>query len=697
MVIIQSTFKAFAIRQHSLIDRTFKKLNKMATDYKTPGVYIKETNQLSGSISTAKTALPVFIGYTQKAKCDNKDLHMVLTPISSMMEYRKCFGIGKNAVIHIEDNQFRYNKSKVFPMYNSIRMFFENGGGDCFVLSVGKYGTKKVEDFKKGLEKLVEYITPTLVLVPGAVFFEDKKDCDKIQRAVMIHCGEIMRNRFAILDIYDGDKDSYQQYIIDSFREVMTTCLSYGAAYYPWLNTILYKKSNVNYSLLPNDISYVKKLAGYPLHFNTLPVIEDRITAQDKLFEDLNKKFISGLFSRKKALFAIGKINPGYPFLEEKKIGKASITFKDLLLHLFKSNIFNPIIVDILNNMIPAVQLADGTVLRDDKINLRNLKKIRKKIPNTEINDNQRVLNEFNISEVEKSVTKLLRAYDENSGRVKAVVGTLNPPAIVNIYTNPTILHSSNIDVNLLRQISEIDAQRALYALGKAASSTPKYPIPYDPSAQVLLLDVNPSYKEAFADIYQRVNQLPPSPMIAGIYNYSDEAVNVGRAPANYPLNSVISPTCIVTHQNQTNLNIPLDGKAVNAIRFFRNRGVLVWGARTLNGNDANWRYINVRRSVIMIESFIQQLLETYVFKSNTLATWIDLETQITSFLIKQWDQGILVGTSSEEAFEVAIGLGSTMTAQDIIDGIMRISVKLAVTRPAEFIEVTFEQVLNQP
>ncbi len=42
------------------------------------------------------------------------------------------------------------------------------------------------------------------------------------------------------------------------------------------------------------------------------------------------------------------------------------------------------------------------------------------------------------------------------------------------------------------------------------------------------------------------------------------------------------------------------------------------------------------------------------------------------------------------------VGLGSTMTGDDILNGIMRITVLVAISRPAEFIEITFQQQMQK-
>jgi phage tail sheath protein FI len=60
--------------------------------------------------------------------------------------------------------------------------------------------------------------------------------------------------------------------------------------------------------------------------------------------------------------------------------------------------------------------------------------------------------------------------------------------------------------------------------------------------------------------------------------------------------------------------------------------------------------------------------------------------------LANQWQSGILAGQSTDDAFSVEIGLGTTMTPNDILDGLMKMTIKVAIVRPAEFIVITFEQ-----
>ena len=93
-----------------------------------------------------------------------------------------------------------------------------------------------------------------------------------------------------------------------------------------------------------------------------------------------------------------------------------------------------------------------------------------------------------------------------------------------------------------------------------------------------------------------------------------------------------------------------------------------------------------------MIEESLRQASKAYVFEPNTLNTWVTMKSMFNNFLTNVWKRGGLAGASPEDAFEVYVGLNETMTADDILDGVLRITVKLALSRPAEFIEITFQQ-----
>lgn len=201
-----------------------------------------------------------------------------------------------------------------------------------------------------------------------------------------------------------------------------------------------------------------------------------------------------------------------------------------------------------------------------------------------------------------------------------------------------------------------------------------------------------PNYSTIMDLVREQMNLMPPSGAIAGIYSLVDNNVGVWKAPANVGVNGVISPAVNLTNEEQEDLNVPVNGKAVNAIRSFIGDGNKVWGARTLDGNSLDWRYVNVRRTMIMLEESIKLASKAFVFEANTSNTWVTMKGMIQNFLFGIWKRGGLAGSSPADAFEVYVGLGETMTPEDILEGILRVTIKVALVRPAEFIELTFQQ-----
>lgn len=206
----------------------------------------------------------------------------------------------------------------------------------------------------------------------------------------------------------------------------------------------------------------------------------------------------------------------------------------------------------------------------------------------------------------------------------------------------------------------------------------------------------NDTYNRIIAALSGFQMKLPPSGAIAGIYAQVDNSRGVSKAPANVSLNKVIQPTLKLSNQDQDGLNAPPSGKAINAIRTFSDKGVLVWGARTLDANSSEWRYIPVRRFFNFAEESIGKTIDRFVFEPNNESTWISVRASIENFLTDQWRAGALVGRTTQQAFFVQVGLGKTMTAQDILSGKLIVVVGMAVVRPAEFIILRFTHKLQE-
>lgn len=204
-------------------------------------------------------------------------------------------------------------------------------------------------------------------------------------------------------------------------------------------------------------------------------------------------------------------------------------------------------------------------------------------------------------------------------------------------------------------------------------------------------------YRSILAEVKKQYITLPPSGAVAGIYARVDRQRGVWKAPANVDVRTVIGPSRKVSHDQQADLNVDAtSGKSINAIRTFTGKGTLVWGARTLAGNDNEWRYVPVRRLYIFVEESVKKATEFVVFEPNDANTWLRSKTMIENFLSKLWRDGALAGAKPEEAFFVRVGLGQTMSAQDILEGRLNIEIGLAAVRPAEFIILKFSHKLQE-
>ncbi|MEP7373958.1 MAG: phage tail sheath C-terminal domain-containing protein [Chitinophagaceae bacterium] len=498
----------------------------MASTYKTPGVYIAEKNAFPGSAVAVETAIPIFIGYTEKAERKGKSLIGEPTHVTSFVEYIEIFGTDFKHQFGFTDKSKPIEKFTPdtlkdpvnrFYFYNAIRLFYQNGGGNCYIMSLGIYGkgdSKKgkinIADFPDGVfEKLKKEFEPTMVVIPD--FVSDRTICYELYKKVLMHCRDT-QSRFGIFDVIPGDSDKSTEETISIFRTAIgSDALNYGAAYYPWLNTSIVLASEINFT-------------------NLAVTVDDLMTLLPEA--------------------AVTVVIPKW-----KEANKASAS---------------------------AVSSAEET---EEELNKQN-----------------------------------------------------------------TILHDS-------------------------------------------LLASSPTYKQIMDEIRNRLNLLPPSSAMAGIYTLLDNSRGVWKSPANVSLSSVISPAVVISEEQQKNINVDvLTGKSVNVIRPFPGIGTLVWGARTLDGNSQDWRYINVRRTMIMIEQSLKLACRAYVFEPNDSATWVTIKSMMNNFLANLWKQGGLAGAVPEQAFDVQIGLGATMTPNDIMDGVLRVTVKLAIVRPAEFIVLTFQQ-----
>ncbi len=250
----------------------------MAQRLMTPGVYIEEVNAFPGSVVEVATAIPAFIGYTEKASRNGKDLKNQPVRITSIADYVNLFGGAFSPkftlkpvtnetpkhkfTINNKILEINYLKDHDSYMFRGIQLFFNNGGGTCYIVSVGTYEEKdsvvevKKPELVKGLETLLKEQEPTMIVIPDAVKLGN--DCYDLYKTVLMHCAK-MQSRIAILDVHNGDEarivgDSDID-IIANFRELTgTENLNYAAAYYPWLNTNIVQKGDITFENLDPSV-----------------------------------------------------------------------------------------------------------------------------------------------------------------------------------------------------------------------------------------------------------------------------------------------------------------------------------------------------------------------------------------------------------------------------------------------------------
>jgi phage tail sheath protein FI len=173
---------------------------------------------------------------------------------------------------------------------------------------------------------------------------------------------------------------------------------------------------------------------------------------------------------------------------------------------------------------------------------------------------------------------------------------------------------------------------------------------------------------------------IPPGGHIAGIYARSDDARGVQKDPANEVIRGIDSLQFTLTDQQQSVLN-PI---GINALRYFKGAGNLVWGGRTTS-IDPDWKYINVRRLFIFIEQSILRATQWAVFEINDEPIWAQVRRSITDFLTRLWMDDMLQGATKDQAFFVRCDR-TTMTQYDIDNGRLICVIGIAPVKPAEFV-----------
>jgi hypothetical protein len=223
------------------------------------------------------------------------------------------------------------------------------------------------------------------------------------------------------------------------------------------------------------------------------------------------------------------------------------------------------------------------------------------------------------------------------------------------------------LDAGPGEKIAEVQEHRSLY--------DSKYGAIYHP--WLMIDDPFPDNPRAGGQI-----AIPPSGHVIGIYARSDIERGVHKAPANEVVRGIAGLEASLAKEHQDILN----PRNINVIRNFRdaNRGLRVWGARTLS-SDPDWKYINVRRLFIFMEHSIDRGTQWVVFEPNSELLWQRVRRVISSFLRAVWRDGALMGLTPEEAYFVKCDR-TTMSQSDIDNGRLIVEIGVAPVKPAEFV-----------
>ncbi len=181
--------------------------------------------------------------------------------------------------------------------------------------------------------------------------------------------------------------------------------------------------------------------------------------------------------------------------------------------------------------------------------------------------------------------------------------------------------------------------------------------------------------------------QVAPGAAVAGIIAGLDGSKGIWKAPAGVGLAAVTGLSHAIDDHAQGGLNVdPARGLSINAIRDLPGLGIAVWGARTLAGNDGEWRYVSVRRFATWLRRSVERGIGWAASASNDAAAWSRATKDAEAFVFELWRRGALAGLTPKEAFFARAGPGLTMTGADIAAGRLILEIGIAPTKPGEFL-----------
>jgi phage tail sheath protein FI len=680
-------------------------------------------------VAEVETAVPAFIGYTARTTYKGKSYKNKPTKIKSLADYKEIFGGAPNIKIDsitvddqhaVEDVTF----DNQYYMYDGLELFYANGGGKCYIVAVGTYGEEIEKDsLKTGLDAVKLEDEPTLLLFPDAPILGAKdttgaNEFYALQQDALSQAASLM-DRFVIMDLLPDDDGKMD---VDTFRDsVGINDLKYGAAYTPYLKTVLPKKVAMADLLDDSGDSVITKPAAVDLLDLTdsdqakasIQSAKNVIEFQRELKKLLNLELEPAKFTQ------FTDLDKAYKALAKNfYAAKTQVSFTpvlDLVYGLLKladqtAAATNSFVTDLKNSTDPVLVKAGNALERGSVANyaqttrsasttaadglkaaIGTLNSLVASAPSVSLNAvggffNSAIKITATSPDASTNIGPASGGHDFGApwdvlfakipilvdAPLAAVFGTASGIGDKLIVAEPVVATQFALIKNFINDLDKT---------GKALAASLEDTV----DMQV------PSYKAMKEFIEKEEAVIPPSSVVAGVYSKVDSTRGVWKAPANVSLNSVFDVSERIDNAGQEDLNVDVvAGKSVNAIRPFAGKGVMVWGARTLAGNDNEWRYVSVRRFFNMVEESVKKSTYWAVFEPNDANLWVKVKAMIENYLTDIWRDGALAGAKPEDAFFVNVGLGKTMTSQDILEGRLVIEIGMAVVRPAEFIVLRF-------
>jgi phage tail sheath protein FI len=689
----------------------------MASTYKTPGVYVEEISTLPPSVATVDTAVPAFIGYTERASKNGEDRTNKPTKIYSLTEYEQYFGAAPSTAYNVyadnNDAVTQVTNTLTYYLYDSLRMFYDNGGGKCYIVSVGNYssGTPALASLITGLDATEKEDEPTMIVCPDATLMTGTNDLYSFQQKALKQCGKLM-DRVAICDVKKINEKAANETLddrINEFRDqIGINDLKYGAAYAPYLRSSLARNVRFRdlnmfrggppgvgitfdsftsdngilqmlYDLVNAKGAVDKMAAAIPVAAAPQKTFQDRFKT---LFDDYNTPANTDALRSTKlsALYdlcatVIAQVADIQALLPTKvtttpdpasKTTSKAFTLRSDIDGIITSSGIAGVFTTLCHNhnAFAVLPVADRKILFTDD-------------PKTVTTNLNKALLFLKVITPGPITDPLFAAVaDAAVNNAYAVVATTL--AARNELARKTVAASYSSII-------------AFYATVQTAAAG------YEKTLDDSMASAFGYYKTILEKVKFEASELPPSGAVAGIYAQVDNTRGVWKAPANVSISSVLGPTVPIDNSVQDGLNVDANaGKSVNVIRAFTGKGTLIWGARTLAGNDNEWRYISVRRFYNFVEESVKKSTSVFVFEPNDANTWVKIKGMIENFLTNLWRQGALAGAKPEHAFFVKVGLGLTMTSVDILEGRLNVEIGMAVVRPAEFIILKFSHKMQE-